>query len=179
MAKRNNSKEPRGNYRFLVIIAAALFLSFLVSTFFYSNARVYGASMSPCLEDGNWIIIDRQTYRRTGPAYGDIVVFRKTDVTDQPIVKRVVGLPKDTLEIRSGILYRNGKPANDFARMPQSEYMKKLAVPAGCYFVMGDNRARSNDSRRWKNPFVRRDELTGKALFRYFPGFLNLRCTTR
>lgn len=179
MAKRKSEQEPRGNYRFLVIVAAALFFAFIINFFFYSNTRVVGSSMVPLLNDGDWLLVDRQAYRRTGPAYGDIVVLRKPDVTDQPIVKRVVGLPEDTLEICSGVLYRNEKPANDFVRMPQSESMKKLTVPAGCYFVMGDNRARSNDSRRWKNPFVRRDEITGKALFRYFPGFLNLRRTTR
>lgn len=176
MAKRNNSKEPRGNYRFLVIVAAALLLSFLVSTFFYSIARVYGASMSPCLEDGNWIIVDRRAYCEKGPAYGDIIVIKKPDVTGQPIIKRVMGLPRDTLAIRSGRLYRNGSPViHDFAAMDKSENMGEITVPSGCYFLMGDNRRVSNDSRKWKKPFVQKDEIMGKAVLRFLPSFSDLR----
>lgn len=172
----NKKKETKGNFKFLIIVAVALVSAFLVNTFLYTNTRVIGDSMAPLLKDNDWIITDRLVYLRSNPSLDDIVVIHKKDVFDQPIVKRVIGVPLDTLEIKAGKLYRNHKLVqNDFAAMDKSENMKKITVPKNCYFLMGDNRKVSNDSRRWKNPFVRRDELIGKAVFKYFPKFINLR----
>lgn len=172
----NKKKETKGNFKFLIIVAVALVSAFLVNTFLYTNTRVIGDSMAPLLKNNDWIITDRLVYLRSDPSFGDIVVIHKKDVLDQPIVKRVIGVPLDTLEIEAGKLYRNHKLVqNDFAAMDKSENMKKITVPKNCYFLMGDNRKVSNDSRRWKNPFVRRDELIGKAVFKYFPKFINLR----
>jgi signal peptidase I len=177
MAKSGYKRKPQGDYRFLIIVAVALFLAFIVNAFFYSNTRVVGNSMAPLLQENNWIIVDRRAYRQTSPAFGDIVVVYKPDVTGEPIIKRIMGLPLDTLEIRAGKFYRNGREIHDFSKMDSWETMKSVTVPKGCYFLMGDNRRASNDSRRWKNPFVRKDQIAGKVLFRYFPGYLNLRQT--
>lgn len=175
MGKISKKKKPENNYRFLLIVAAALVLAFLVNTFCFANTRVIGASMSPFLEENDWVITDRLVYFRSAPAFGDIVVIRKPDVIDQPIVKRVIGVPLDTVEIRNGRLYRNGKPVvHDFASMNKSENMKMIKVPENCYFLMGDNRGVSNDSRRWKKPFVRRDQILGKAVLKYFPELISL-----
>lgn len=175
MEKINKKRKSENNYRFLLIVAAALILAFLVNTFCFTNTRVIGASMSPFLKENDWVITDRLAYFRSAPAFGDIVVIKKPDVIDQPIVKRVIGVSLDTIEIRDGRLYRNGKPVvHDFSPMNKSENMKTVKVPENCYFLLGDNREASNDSRKWKNPFVKRNEILGKAVLKYFPKFVNL-----
>lgn len=176
MAKSKIKHEPHGNYRFLLIVAAALFFAFIINTFFYCNTRVVGNSMSPFLKENDWIIVEKQAYKNKNPQFGEIVVLRKTDVTNENIIKRVIGLPNDTLEIKSGVVYINGKALEkDFSPIEKSENMAPIKVPNDSYFVMGDNRPFSNDSRKWKNPFVKKNEILGKAIFRYFPGYLNLR----
>lgn len=175
MEKICKKRKSENNYRFLLIVAAALLLAFLVNAFCFTNTRVIGASMSPFLKENDWVITDRLAYFRSMPAFGDIVVIKKPDVIDQPIVKRVIGVPRDTVEISNGRLYRNGKPViHDFAPMSKSENMKMMTVPENCYFLMGDNREASNDSRRWEKPFVKKDEILGKAVVKYFPEFVNL-----
>lgn len=175
MEKISKKEKSDNNYRFLLLVAAALVLALLVNTFCFTNTRVIGASMSPFLKENDWVITDRLAYFRSAPAFGDIIVIKKPDVIDQPIVKRVIGVPLDTVEIRDGRLYRNGKPVvHDFAPMNKSENMKLVKVPENCYFLLGDNREASNDSRKWKNPFVKRNEILGKAVLKYFPKFVNL-----
>lgn len=176
MEKNNKKENQKNNFRFLIVVAAALIFACLINAFCFTNTRVIGGSMEPFLKGNDWIITDRLIYLRSAPSFGDVVVIRKPDVFDQPIVKRVIGTPSDCIEIKAGRLFRNGRAVeNDFGSMEKSEDMKKIAVPPDCYFLMGDNRKVSNDSRRWKHPFVRREEIMGKAVLKYFPEFVILR----
>lgn len=132
--------------------------------------------MSPTLNGNDWVITDRRYYLHSDPKFGDIVVIYKKDVTNEPIVKRIIGTPTDSVEIRDGQLYINDKLlAGDFAQMDKNENMKKVTVPQNCYFLMGDNRKVSNDSRKWTNPFVTREEIIGKVSFEYFPKFVKMK----
>lgn len=175
-SKKQNEAEPKVNFKILIIIGLALLFAFLVNTFFYTNTRVDGASMSPTLNANDWVITDRRAYLHSDPQLGDIVVVHKPDVTKEPIVKRIIGTPKDSVEIKDGQLFINDKLIeNDFARMQKSENMKKITVPQNCYFLMGDSRNVSNDSRKWKNPFATKDEIIGKVCFAYFPKFVKMK----
>lgn len=162
----------KGNVKFLFVVLIALLCAFLLNTVVLSNSRVVGLSMYPVLNENDWIIANRLEYVNSEPSFGDIIVFKKKDVTSDPIVKRVIGIPFDTVEIIDGYLYINNKRIdNDFAAMDKSENMQKITVPKDSYFVMGDNRDLSVDSRKWEKPFVKKEQIIGKVKLKYFPKF--------
>ena len=101
-----------------------------------------------------------------------IVIFRYPDDESQLFIKRIIGLPGETVEIIDGKIYIDGssQPLQDVntKETPLGSF-GPFKVPENCYFVMGDNRNNSLDSRYWKNTYVRRDEILGKAIFRYWP----------
>lgn len=171
MEKNKNSKSIlKGNFRFLSIIFTALLIALLLNTFVVSNTRIIGESMSPLLNQNDWVIVNRLAFLNCDPTFGDVVVLKKSDITNETIIKRIIGTPLDTVEIKNGRLYLNGNLVeNDFAQMHENENMSIITVPKNCYFVMGDNTSESNDSRKWTNPFVKNDEIIGKAIFKYFP----------
>ena len=172
---RSNSKGKSafdGNSRVLIIISAALFLAFVFNTFVISNSRVVGSSMAPLLNENDWIITNRLEYINSKPSFGDVIVFKKKSVANEPIVKRIIGIQDDIVEIINGVLYvNNNKIENDFAQFDKNENMVTIKVPQNCYFVVGDNKDVSNDSRIWKYPYVRSEDIIGKVTLKYFPGF--------
>lgn len=175
MAKSKPQTEPRGNYRFLVLVAAALFFAFLFTTFCFSITMVVGQSMEPLLHEHDWVVVDHRASEKSAILLGDIIVLKKPDVTHQLIIKRVAGLPGDVMEVRAGILYRNRTPVpGGSVNVDRQETMRAVTVPPKCFFVTGDNRRFSNDSRKWQQPFVKQEEVVGKALCRCFPTYRNL-----
>lgn len=167
---RGEKKAEGGDLRILAVILCALALAFMVSQFFVSAVRVVGPSMEPALRENDWLLLQR----RADPAPGDIVVLRKPEVTAQPIVKRIAGCSGDTLEIRAGVLYRNGNPVYEGFSGSGTDNMAPLTVPSGCYFVLGDNAEASSDSRCWDSPFVEKAQILGKAFVMLFPRIQNL-----
>ena len=101
------------------------------------------------------------------------MVFKYPDDESQLFVKRVIGLPGETVEIKDGKVYINGSetPLDDSftPETPTGDY-GPYVVPDGSYFMLGDNRNHSGDSRFWKQPYVEKEKIVGKAIFRYFPG---------
>ena len=165
-------KIVKNSYKSILIIAAAAIAAFAVNHFLVSAVRIVGNSMQPVLNKNDWVLVSRLPFE---PEYGDIVIFQKPDVTDEAIVKRIIGVPEDTVEIRKGIIYINGNIADDsFSLLLEDDNMEKITVDEDCYFVLGDNRAESNDSRKWANPRVHREEIKGKAIVRFFPGIRRL-----
>lgn len=170
--RTNNPQEQHSgtNPKILLWIGAALLAAFLVSRFIVSGCRVVGPSMEPALSENSWVLLSRSCRWGASPARGDIIVFEKPQVTRGSIVKRVVAVPGDTVEIRAGTLFLNGTAVKEERiSMPRQERMSPCIVPQDGYFVLGDNRGESSDSRHWQDAFVKREEIQGKVLCEIFP----------
>ena len=153
-----------------VVVAAVL----LLNTYFLINARIPSESMEPTIEKGNQIFGSRLAYLGKDPERFDIIIFRYPDYETQYFIKRVIGLPGETVVIDGGAVYVNGSPDpldDSYVAEPWGMFEAPMTfeVPEGCYFVMGDNRNHSNDSRYWENHFVAREKILGKAVVRYWP----------
>ena len=148
---------------------AVLFCFFLI-TFVAQAFRVQGTSMLPLLEDSERIIVNKFTYRFHPIDRGDVVVFWYPKDPSVSFIKRVVGIPGDSVEIRRGALYVNGKKMDEEYLRPQfndTESYEAVQVPKGYYYVLGDHRNSSNDSRNWGE--VPEKYIYGKAVFRFWP----------
>lgn len=162
----NKSASDKGNYRVLAMIGVALIAAYIVSSFVINVNRIVGISMEPTLKENDWVLINRLAYIKGNPEVDDIVIFHKKSVTNEIMVKRIIAIPGDTVAIRNGILYVNGEMKEDsFEKMPSNESLDTLIVQEKCYFVLGDNRNHSFDSRFWDNPFVTEKEIIGKVIF--------------
>src|SRR6202163_483236 len=148
----------------------AIGLALVIIVFLYQPVKVEGTSMAPLLSDQERIFINKFVYRFEPIERGDVVVFWYPLDRSKSFIKRVVGLPEDTVEIRDGQVYLNSKrlpepyippESDDFGTFPATQ------IPKGEYFVMGDHRTSSNDSRIF-GP-VPRKFIYGKAVFAYWP----------
>lgn len=160
-----------------VLLTAAV-IAFFINRFIIANSQVPTGSMETTIMPGDRVIGSRLSYQFGEPERGDIAIFIYPD--DEIIrhvktyyVKRIIGLPGDTIDIIDGKVYLNGSdtPLDEpYIREPMMlEPPMHYEVPEDCYFMMGDNRNYSNDSRRWTNTYVKREKLVAKVLFQYFP----------
>jgi signal peptidase I len=150
----------------LFAFATAIFIVIFV----IQPVKVEGTSMLPRIVDQERIFVNRFIYRFADIHRGDIVVFWYPRDRSKSFIKRVVGLPGDELEIKYGSVYVNGRKVDEPYLKPEyrdHDSLRKQQVPPGQYFVLGDHRNSSNDSRNWG--FVARDLIYGKAVFRYWP----------
>jgi signal peptidase I len=159
--------EIRGWIRdvFFVVGTAIMIVIFL-----YQPVKVEGTSMLPELKDQERIFVNKFVYRFEKIARRDIVVFWYPRDPSKSFIKRIIGLPGDTVEIRSGAVYVNGEALDEPYIIP--EYADRKTMPSqsvglGYYFVMGDDRKFSSDSRIWG--LVPERYIYGKAVFRYWP----------
>jgi signal peptidase I len=160
-------REFRSWGRDLVI---ALSLAVVIIIFFYQPVKVEGTSMTPLISDQERIFINKFVYRFEPIERGDVVVFWYPLDRSKSFIKRVVGLPGDTVAIREGHVYLNGKLLQEPYVPPASADVGDLSpmkIPNDDYFVMGDHRISSNDSRIF-GP-VPRKYIYGKAVFAYWP----------
>ena len=161
-----------GAIRLLRDLAFSVVLAIILIVFIYQPVKVEGTSMMPGLTDQERIFINKYEYKLgTGQIQrADLVVFNFPLDPSQSYIKRVVGLPGDEVEIVDGDVYVNGLMLEE-AYVP-AEYrdhvtVRPQKVPQGRYFVLGDHRSSSNDSRTWG--FVERSLIYGKAVFVYWP----------
>ncbi|MFZ3216776.1 MAG: signal peptidase I [Candidatus Acidiferrales bacterium] len=151
-------------------LAVALGLALVFIIFLYQPVKVEGTSMAPLLSDQERIFINKFVYRFEPIERGDVVVFWYPLDHSKSFIKRVIGLPGDVIELRAGRLYVNGKELSEpyvpASYLDGSSY-GPVQIPAGNYFVMGDHRDSSNDSRVF-GP-VSRPYIYGKAVFAYWP----------
>ncbi|MCL2664949.1 MAG: signal peptidase I [Defluviitaleaceae bacterium] len=157
-----------------IILFAVIFALFL-NNFVIVNASVPTGSMEDTIMIGDRIVAFRLSYLLDGPKRFDIVVFRYPEDESKLYVKRVIGLPGETIEIKNGKVYVNGGavPLPDgFIKDPPNGEWGPFYVPEGRYFMLGDNRDTSADSRKWEDgyQYVERSKILGKVIFRYFPG---------
>ncbi len=168
-----DSKMAKGIFEFLQIIIIAALIAVIVNTFLIANCKVPSGSMEPTIMTGDRIIGSRLTYRFSAPQRGDIIIFDYPDDESVQYVKRIVGLPGEEVRISGGRVYIDGnrEPLDEpYIMEPMETVDAVYTVPEECYFVLGDNRNHSNDSRAWENTYVRSDQILAKAMFRYFPG---------
>lgn len=130
--------------------------------------RVEGFSMEPSLHTNQYLLINKVAYVLGAPRRGDIVVFRLPQDPGRDLIKRVIALPGDEVEVRDGAVLVNGKSLAEpyISDMPRYNYAKRR-VPIGSYFVLGDNRNNSYDSHVWD--WLPKDYLIGRAWVSYWP----------
>ena len=169
--KHHRGKIIREIISYVAIVAAAFLLATLTNRYLIVNARIPSGSMIPTITEGNRIIGNRLAYINSEPKRGDVVVFYYPDDETQKYIKRIIGLPGETVYIEHGTVYIDGQPLDesDYLTVETAGVSGPFTVPEGCYFMMGDNRNSSWDSRFWNNTFVSKDKIIAKAMFCYFP----------
>ncbi len=171
----------------LEALITAILVAFVLKAFIIQAFRIPSGSMIPTLLVGDQILVLKMAYgihnpvnglylaHFHGPQRGDIVVFRYPFDETKDFIKRVIGLPGDHIQVKDKIVYVNGKPMTepytqylhpDEKDVPRRDVMGDTVVPPGQYFVMGDNRDDSYDSRYWG--FVKRDKILGRAFMIYW-----------
>jgi signal peptidase I len=143
-------------------------LALLMAAFFMRTWQVSGPSMTPHITSGEYVLINTFAYRIAQPKRGDIVAFRHDEDTRPVFIKRVVGLPGDRIRVDRGSVVINGaRLIEPYVRYPDDRSFQETVVPPGAVYVLGDNRADSEDS-RFFGP-VRDDRLLGRALAGIWP----------
>ena len=130
--------------------------------------NLFTSTLSPISSVG--VLVNKFIYRFTEPERGDIIVFQSVDNPDEDLIKRVVGLPGDTIAVRRGKLVLNGEPQKEpftNKNLPDRSFYAKITVPKGHVFVMGDNRGNSADSRVF-GPLPKKN-IEGEAFLRFWP----------
>jgi signal peptidase I len=166
----SGSRAWRAVWEFLHDLSVAVLFCFFLITFVAQAFRVQGTSMEPLLSDGERIVVNKFVYRFRAIERGDVVVFWYPRDPSVSFIKRVVGLPGDTVEIRSGRLLVNGVSVDESYLPPpfrDSDTFPPTEIGKGFYFVLGDHRRSSNDSRSWGE--VPERYIYGRAVFRFWP----------
>ncbi|MGH9535553.1 MAG: signal peptidase I [Terriglobales bacterium] len=164
-------RRPSASLRWLRDIALSLILAFLIVLFVYQPVRVEGYSMMPRVVNNERLVINKFVYHWTSIHRGDVVVFRYPLNPRKSFIKRVIGLPGDRVQIIRGRVYINGRlllePYVSSRYRSSHESFPLVVVPPRHYFVLGDHRDASNDSRDWG--CLARRYIFGKAVFAYWP----------
>jgi len=152
----------------LETVIPAVVIALLINMFLAQATRVYGQSMEPNLHTSQRLVIEKVSYWFHGPRRGDIVVLKIPEQGSEPLIKRVIGLPGETVAIHDGLVYIDGQPLKEpYLDRPTPGQMPETVVPPLHVFVLGDNRAHSNDSRAF-GPVPRR-YIIGRAWLSYWP----------
>lgn len=172
-------------WEYVKMILAVLVIVFVINHVVLINARIPSESMEKTIMTGDRIFGFRLAYGFNFDAFGmdislkwknperyDIMIFQYPDDETQLFIKRLIALPGETVEIIDGKVYVNGAetPLDDeFIPEEMQGSFGPYTVPADSYFMLGDNRNHSKDSRYWENTFVSFDKIVGKAVLRYYP----------
>lgn len=156
-----------------IVVFGAIFAALYL--FVAQFHKVSGNSMVPIFHNGDYLITEKVSYKFRNPQHGEIVVLKNPRDESQDFIKRIIAVPGDTLQIQNNIVYLNNQPLKE-NYLPVDTITRAgafvtegtaITVAGNQYFVFGDNREHSSDSREW-GP-VTKEELVGKALFRYWP----------
>ena len=157
-------------FSWIKVIVSAIIIALFVDFVIIANAVVPTGSMESTIPAGSRIMGLRLYYNFKEPERGDIVIFKYPDDEKVDYLKRIIGLPGETVEIASGKVYIDGELLDEpyLDEEPTGDF-GPYQVPEDSYFMLGDNRAVSKDSRYWTNTYVRRDKIIAKAFFMYWP----------
>lgn len=159
-------RTPRGT-RFLLDVLVGATLMVAAHVFLIQVSIVKGHSMEPCLHDGDRLVVDRVSYNLGEVGRGDVVVLRYPRNPSVDFVKRIVAVPGDRIAMQDGELRVNGKVADDYGCITDTQTMPEQIVPDAHFFVLGDNRPISCDSREFG--LVPHELLKGKVRVRFWP----------
>ncbi|WP_178667285.1 signal peptidase I [uncultured Eubacterium sp.] len=162
---------------FIAPIVIAMIIAMILKYCVFANAVIPTGSMLDTIQQGDRVIASRLAYTFGDPERFDIAIFKYPDNEKEYFVKRVIGLPGEKVDILNGTVYITGADGktlelrDDFVSEENKDnYCGSFVVPEDCYFVMGDNRDNSVDSRYWVTTnYVSRDKFIGKVMFRYYP----------
>ncbi len=170
---KSKPSTMRGVVEWVVILVGALIVALVVKTFLLQAFYIPSASMEPTLKVGDRVLVNKLSYDFHDPRRGDIVVFGSPPGEDNPdikdLIKRVIGLPNETVEGRDGRVYINGDPLKE-PYLPAGTTTSSFGpekVPPGHLWVMGDNRSNSKDSRFFHT--ISEDLVVGRAFIRVWP----------
>ena len=174
---KSGQTERRG-FKYLLrdvlsVVVSAVVIAVALKAFVVDSRIVPTGSMIPTIHDGDRVIILKLPYffGKT-PKHQDVVVFAAPEEfeNDEDLLKRVIGLPGDTVEVKDGLVYVNGVALDEpYINEPPVKDFAKVTVPDGCYFMMGDNRNHSRDSTQWIDPYVPFTDIKGKVILCYWP----------
>lgn len=180
-------RRVRSGIEWVAVIAGAVVIALIVRTFLFTTFWIPSGSMEPTLMgEGrrDRVVVNRLAYRWGEPARGDIIVFEVPEgepsitVDGQEVkdlIKRVIGLPGETVELRDGDVFIDGERLDEpylpegVRTDPSDPSKATFVVPDDCVFVLGDNRTASRDARYWQTPCVPEDDIVGKAFIRIWP----------
>jgi signal peptidase I len=156
-----------------IVLAAAIFV--IIYLFAAQPHLVKGSSMEPNFHDGDYILTEKVSYKFREPKRGEVIIFKAPNRPDADYIKRVIGLPGETMKVIEGKIYINNTPLDEQYEPISSqtfsgrflEENKEFTIPQNQYFVFGDNRSHSSDSREF-GP-VDKELIIGRALVRYWP----------
>lgn len=158
---KNFHKLLKNSVNGLIIAAVA----FGIFTFVWKPGRIPSSSMEPTIYAGDIVIANGLAYINTTPQRGDIIIFKHRELGDEILIKRIIGIPGDSLMFVDGRLYINGElfQENYLPEGTRTDSFKDFdEIPENCYFVMGDNRNVSYDSRGWTDPYVQEQDIEGR-----------------
>jgi len=170
--KINMSDKKKEILDWLKVILAAVAISFILNNFVIVNAQVPTGSMENTVMTHDRVFAFRLSYLFENPQRGDIVVFPLPDDESQNYLKRIIGLPGETIEIKDGKVYINNSEEpleEDYLKEKPTGDYGPYEVPENSYFMLGDNRNISLDSRYWERTFVKKNKIMGKVILRYYP----------
>jgi len=180
--KETKSKAILAGFKDLIDGALLGVIIALLLNCVIANSVVPSGSMENTIPTGSYVVGSKIAYKFAEPKRGDIVIFKYPDDRSIYFVKRLIGLPGDTIEFISnannssydilinGELYKEDYLANNDPTMSYGR-SSTYTVPSNCYFFLGDNRNQSNDARFWKTQYVPREDLVAKVYFKYWKGF--------
>jgi len=172
------TKKPKSVFReYAEAIVIALVLALVIRTFIVQAFKIPSGSMLPTLQIGDHILVNKFIYRFASPRRGDVIVFKYPKDESRDFIKRTIGLPNDKVEIRNRRVFINDQPINEpyavhsdpnvqEGSISPRDFFGPVVVPPGEYFMMGDNRDFSMDSRFWG--FLDQDKIRGKAFLIYW-----------
>lgn len=153
----------------IFVLFQVIIVLVLLFTFVLSPVRVNGGSMSPTLEQGEVLLIDKLSLFLRMPQRGSMVIFTRPDANEE-LIKRIIGMPGETIQIKEGNVYVNGRKLDESIYAPAvAEDYDAIVVPDGCVFVLGDDRAQSLDSRDPSIGCIPLNELDGRVRLRVSP----------